>query len=282
MASRIMDTPLTVTAGDLLGVAPGVREEIKKSVTKRQMKEVEAEVAKAFGEVEQNELQSYNDLYDEEEGLTLPIGAVNICTLPLDKAFILPEDRGSLPMGAISCGDPVLQLLDTLAPGEMPDIFVAKEADSRRTIHPNINGSGTRECVLDGGSQIVSMDKEVAMCLGITCDPDIHIYMQSANKSVEKTEGLSKNVLFLFNDITLYMQVHIIKNPAYDVLLGRPFDTLTKSSIQNATDGRQTITITDPNSGRRCTLPMYTYKKSRSKSVLSKTKEEQNFQDSMN
>jgi hypothetical protein len=38
MASRIMDTLLTVTAGDLLGVAPGVREEIKKSVTKRQMK----------------------------------------------------------------------------------------------------------------------------------------------------------------------------------------------------------------------------------------------------
>jgi hypothetical protein len=27
------------------------------------------------------------------------------------------------------------------------------------------------------------------------------------------------------------MQVHIIRDPAYDILLGRPFDVLTKSVI---------------------------------------------------
>jgi hypothetical protein len=114
----------------------------------------------------------------------------------------------------------------------MPDIFVAKESDSLRTIHPTINGTGSKECLLDGGSQIVSMDKEVAMSLRITWDADIHIFMQSANKTIEKTKGMSENVPFLFNHITLYMQFHIIKNPAYDILLGRPFDTLTKSNIQ--------------------------------------------------
>ena len=81
--------------------------------------------------------------------------------------------------------------------------------------------------------------------------------MQSANKDVELTLGLARNVPFSLGSITVYLQVHIIRDPAYQVLLGRPFDTLTESSVQNYVDGQQTLTITDPNSGTRCTIPTY-------------------------
>jgi hypothetical protein len=47
----------------------------------------------------------------------------------------------------------------------------------------------------------------------------------------------------------LHVQAHVIHNPAYDVLLGRPFGVLTTSHIKNYCDESQTITITDPNSG---------------------------------
>ena len=69
--------------------------------------------------------------------------------------------------------------------------------------------------------------------------------------------GLAKNVPFALGPVTVYLQVHIIRDPAYQVLLGRPFDTLTESNVQNFVDGMQTITITDPNSGKRCTIPTY-------------------------
>ncbi len=72
--------------------------------------------------------------------------------------------------------------------------------------------------------------------------------MQSANKQVEKLLGMAKNVPFLFGDITVYLQVHIICDPAYDVLLGRPFNVLTLSTVYNNTDGGQVIKIKDPNS----------------------------------
>ncbi len=59
----------------------------------------------------------------------------------------------------------------------------------------------------------------------------------------------------LFGDITLYLQVHVIRQSAYDILLGRLFDTLTQSIIRNYADENQTITIHDPNTGKDCHYP---------------------------
>jgi len=51
------------------------------------------------------------------------------------------------------------------------------------------------------------------------------------------------------------MQVHIIWDPAYDILFGRPFNVLTESVVQNYVNEDQTITIHDPNSGQVATIP---------------------------
>ena len=53
------------------------------------------------------------------------------------------------------------------------------------------------------------------------------------------------------------MQVHIIGSPAYDILLGRPFDILTESIVRNFSNEDQTVTITDPNTGQRHTIPTF-------------------------
>jgi hypothetical protein len=138
---------------------------------------------------------------------------------------------------------------------------------------------GKIESLLDGGSQIVSMDVEIAKQLAISWDPDIKIQMQSANRTVEQTLGLARNVPFIFGDITVYLQVHIITEPAYKVLLGRPFDVLTESVIHNTRDGGQTVVITDPNSQRRCTLP--TYERGKPPTLLQRAEGEKGFQPSM-
>jgi hypothetical protein len=79
--------------------------------------------------------------------------------------------------------------------------------------------------------------------------------MQSVNGAVNPSLGLAYNVPFFISDLMFYMQVHVIRGPAYDILLGQPFDVLTKSIIQNFCNEDQTITIHDPNSSRVVTLP---------------------------
>jgi hypothetical protein len=115
--------------------------------------------------------------------------------------------------------NPVVQYLEELAEGEVPKkIVVATESSSLQALHPIINGNRTEEALLDGGSQIVSMAKDVAVRLKVPWNPEIVIHMQSANRQLEKMLGLARNVPFLFGDITVYLQVHIISNLAYKVL----------------------------------------------------------------
>ena len=99
------------------------------------------------------------------------------------------------------------------------------------------------------------MSEEVCHELSLSYDPSIHLNMQSANGTVDQSLGLARNVPFFIGNLTLYMQVHVIRNPAYDILLGRPFDILTESMVRNFANEDQTITIHDPNSGRVATIP---------------------------
>ena len=78
--------------------------------------------------------------------------------------------------------------------------------------------------------------------------------MVSANGGVDQTLGLAQNVVFIVGEITLYLQVHILRSPAYDILLGRPFDILTQSVVRNYRNENQTITIRDPNTGKTATV----------------------------
>jgi len=134
---------------------------------------------------------------------------------------------------------------------------------------------GWIESLLDGGSQIVAMVVGIAGNLAVSWDPDIKIQMQSMNKTVEETLGLAKDVPFIFGNITVYLQVHILTDTTYKVLLGRPFDVLTESIIHNHRDGGQTVIVTDPNTRRRCVLP--TYERGRPPTILQVAEEERKF-----
>ena len=111
------------------------------------------------------------------------------------------------------------------------------------------------ESIIDPGSQIIAMSDAVCHDLGLHYDPRIQLNMQSANGTVDKSLGLAWNIPCRVGDITLYLQIHVICNPAYNILMGRPFDVLTKSIVRNYTNEDQTITIHDPNSGEVTTIP---------------------------
>ncbi|KAF9464930.1 hypothetical protein BDZ94DRAFT_1160828, partial [Collybia nuda] len=277
--AKMLDNPITLTTGELMGSSKVVRDGIKNAVTAKHKSLIQRDSnLLVYETIENNELPFSGS--DQEDEDYLRHDALTVDSIPFQSFFISEYERGGIPKGSIICGDPVLQYLESLPAGEEPkQLYVAKESTSLRAVYPVINGVGTEESLLDGGSQIVSMAKQTALDLDISWDPDIVIHMQSANKQVEKTAGLARNVPFLFNDIVVYLQVHIIHAPAYKVLLGRPFNTLTESHIKNARDGRQVITITDPNTGRRCTIP--THAKGAPPKLL-KRQPEQDFRPSMN
>jgi hypothetical protein len=263
MMERLLGGSITFTTEEILRMAPELREELKKIISKKRVAAKEVKRVTFMDEQEHVE--------EEVEYLS----NFNVATVQ-----VLTQAWGGMPKGALVVSDPVVQYLEELAEGKVPKkIVVATESSSLRALHPIINGNRTEEALLDGGSQIVSMAKDVAVRLKVPWNPEIVIHMQSANRQLEKMLGLARNVPFLFRDITVYLQVHIINNPAYKVLLGRPFDAVCESEVKNSRDGDQLITITDPNTGQRCTLP--TYMRGQRPEILKKPTES-TFLNSMN
>ena len=99
--------------------------------------------------------------------------------------------------------------------------------------------------------------------LGNNLQVEERMSMEAANSSVTSSSGRLQNVRFTFGDIDIYLQVQVMSNPPYDVLLGRPFTTLTECVTKDFVDGDQHITIRDPNSGRLVTIPTRERKRNR-------------------
>jgi hypothetical protein len=234
---------ICITTEDLLNVSEPMRQELKKLLMKKRLEKKSVTLA-----------AEVNSIEDTSEA----VETISAERLPGATYEILEEDANGIPKGSVVVSDPVEQYFNTLKTGEKPKtVVVAAESQALRSVYPLINGVGEVESLLDPGSQIVSMSKEVATMLQVPWDPDIVVHMESANKSLEKTLGLAKNVPFVFGSITVYLQVHVIRNAAYRVLLGRPFDTITESVVKNSKDGSQSLTLTDLNTGERCEMSTY-------------------------
>jgi len=268
LIQETLKNTICITTEDLLNVSEPMRQEFRKLLIKKR---------------QENKTVTMTEV-DPIEGNTsgpLQMETINVERLPEATYEVLAEDTNGMAKGSVVVSDPVMQYLNTLAPGEQPkSVVVAAESLALRTIYPLINGVGEVESLLDPGSQIVSMSREVATMLQVTWDPDIVVHMESANKSLEKTLGLAKNVPFKFGPITVYLQVHVIEKVAYKVLLGRPFDTITESEVKNSKDGSQSLTLTDLNTGERCV--MHTHERGKPPMVLQRPVKSDFHHNSMN
>ncbi|OBZ73256.1 hypothetical protein A0H81_06725, partial [Grifola frondosa] len=122
-------------------------------------------------------------------------------------ADIIEDDTDEPPDVANSSSHipPASQLVSNgqpLRPGVMvvPDPYetvltVAKESHALRSINGLVDNKEDVEGIIDPGSQIISMSEE--------------------------SLGLVRNVPFQVSDIVLYLQIHVIRQAAYDILLGQ-------------------------------------------------------------
>jgi len=250
---RSMETPITITQRELLSLSPEVRSQVRDVTTTRRIPNNPAPVSQNVLHLEPELYQK--DVFDSD----VTEGSQDDAQ---DALYSRPccVHKRIPPRGAIILDDPIDRYYRSLPPGQAPDpdrLIIAKESSAVRSIFAVIDNTEKKECILDPGCQIVAMSEDTCHELSLVYDPAIKLNMQSANGNTDWSLGLARNVPFTIGSITLYMQVHIIGSPAYDILLGRPFDILTESIVRNFANEDQTVTITDPNTGQRYTIPTF-------------------------
>ncbi|KAG6870283.1 hypothetical protein C0995_014050 [Termitomyces sp. Mi166 len=136
------------------------------------------------------------------------------------------------PKGTVGAVDPVEAFYSHWPSEHRASLCIAKDTDSLRAIMAVIDRKEEVECIVDSASQIVSMSEEIAHHLGLVYDPTVMLNMQSANGAIDQSRGLARNVPCTIAGLTIYLQVHVISQPAYNILLGKPFDVLTRSVVR--------------------------------------------------
>ena len=253
LVESLMKTEIIVPMSNLVGVSAAIQKEIKRQLTKSRVPVEDRTVEKPI---------------TMDKRPTIYLHEVNFDTI------IVEEDESEeIRAGCITGGDPVLQFLAQNPGADLKQLKQGALTKPLRSIYCNINGVGQEECVLDGGSMIVSMNKKVAVQLGLVWDPTIRIDMESASNHVEQTLGVARNVTFDIGGLRLFLQVHILENPPYRVLLGRPFETLAATVVQTYEDGSSEVVVKCPNTKRVAVVP--TYERGKTPEDLQKTK----FQD---
>ena len=78
--------------------------------------------------------------------------------------------------------------------------------------------------------------------------------MVATDHSRSSTLGTLENVLLKFGDIELYIQVQVVEDAPFDILLGQLFFAVAGARTSHSTSGEQLITLKDLNSGSVVTL----------------------------
>lgn len=233
---KMLDASVEVTLRSLMQISPEIRNRLKQKLTARRVPTPESSATEQYVFLE--------DVTDEQ-------GIAESASYGATVYEPVGYPPNSIVFG--STYEAYLAGLDESDDRKL--LVVASDNHAIRSMNCNINDREPVECLLDPGSQIVSMSEAYAGRLRLSWDPSIVVRMQSANGQVEDSLGLARSVPFEIGNITIYLQVHILRNAAYDVLCGRPIDVLTASVVRNKTTGEQTITMTCPNTGDTVTVP---------------------------
>lgn len=157
LLQEALKNPICITTEDLLNISEPMRQELKKLLIKKCL-EKKSVVLTA-------EVESGKDPVAQKQ---IVMDAISVDKFPEVTYEVLAEDTNGMAKGLVIVNDPVMQYLNALAPGEKPkSVIVAAESHALRTVYPLINRAGEAESLLDPGSQIISMSREVSVMLGV-------------------------------------------------------------------------------------------------------------------
>ena len=264
---------VSMTPMELLSLAPGVRRRVHEITTARRIPTAEvappAPKKVAFMVPEASVMSNYTAPCVEEEteqdgvrnaGIANGMGQVFHLA-----ATALSADEGGHGVASFAVegtqqkGMGQKEAARTVAVESAGEGVLAAPAKLKiRTLWAIIGESMVIECILDGGCQFIAMSEECCLRLKLPYDPNVPLRAIAANGSSDKVLGCARNVpVTIPGGITVYVQVFVIRNASYDVLLGRPFDALLSTRTENLPGEEQVITVKCPNTGTTVTIPTY-------------------------
>lgn len=214
---RALDAPVTVTQRELLALAPDLRRHIRDLTMTKRVPTSDTKV-----------------LYQE---CTADCGNAEASSFFNSEADF--EQKHAL----------------SLLVQEREQLVSANDMESLRVITLKLEDTHFVSCILDSGSQIISMRRAIWEALAIPLDLDKGLVMESANLTTNKTLGLARNIKASIGELDFYLQIQVVESAPYDILLGRPFHCLLSAVTQDYPDGRQDVSLRDPNSNLRISVP---------------------------
>ena len=115
-----------------------------------------------------------------------------------------------------------------------------------REVDVTINHTILEAGVLDQGSQIVLIRKDLAQEAGAHINTQHQIDMEGANGTVTKTLGCAENLVMQVGDVEFEIHAHVIDHAPFRLLLGRPFHHLLLCRLEDHPDGRVDVSVRDP------------------------------------
>lgn len=212
VASRALDTKVTISTRELLAVSPDVRRHVKDIVT---TKKISANLVE-----------------------------------------VLDSDNSSPSLSGVSF--PVPQ-----SPAVYVDLvkynngFAAATALPLRVIYPNFGHGVEPECILDGGAQVVVMRRDIWERLRVPISQSMAMSMEAANATMTTTRGLVENHPVQLGPITIRLQIQVVDEAPFEVLLGRPFFDVTSCSEISRPGGHHEIHVKDPSNNKPYVFPTY-------------------------
>ncbi|KAH9847520.1 hypothetical protein C2E23DRAFT_889915 [Lenzites betulinus] len=201
---RCLEAPISLTHEELLALAPEIRHATREACSTRRVPVEDTSTPKT-ATTQSRTAAFLADMPDTYET------AVHQFAL---------HQTSTPPPGAIVIQDPVENYLRTQPHCDhRPLLKVSVESLAIRAIEGSFPQNTRVSCILDSGSSIVSMSEGLCHALGLAFDPTIILEMQSANGDVSPSLGLARNVPVLFGSIVAYLQFHVVRSPAYDVIL---------------------------------------------------------------
>ena len=144
--------------------------------------------------------------------------------------------------------EPVSTYFDAARYEPTPSTPNAPQSLPLRVIFPTFGAGVQPECILDGGAQIVVMRKDIwektNAPLVAKCMP-----MESANSGTTMTMGIIEDHPVQLGPITVRLQIHVVEEAPFEVLLGRPFFDVLSCAEISTTGGAHEIRVKDPKDG---------------------------------
>ncbi|KAH9994567.1 hypothetical protein BJV74DRAFT_770181, partial [Russula compacta] len=100
--------------------------------------------------------------------------------------------------------------------------------------------------IVDSGSQIIAIRKDLALKVGTHISPNIRLEMEGANSATNWTLGCTEHLTIQVGGVPFKVHAHVVEQASFCLLLGRLFQKLLQSSLKDRPNGNVDVIIWDP------------------------------------